>query len=577
MGDLVPSVLLYGQAANLLGELKEAQNSGAIKDTVDLVRELAAVLTSFSDSAGRPMLEYEPVDETEPPLSEKANRFWAWVEKDINLLQQQVDILRAATIFSHNLVVTELKNAQNDNDRVNNKLKTLQLYSNSIDSSIVSFGDTFNSLEFVDVEMTPASQRVALFSQGNVTLGQEGQMVNLSGQASIRVLSTSNGFLGNNREIEDPGQALVDTESGDRLYSFKAESREYADIDAITDDEPDTRIEYERYHLTESQKLSAKNYNFTYMRTDAEDNQELVDWAVAPDDGILRLGLEFDFHNIKTLNSIEFTPYGLDDNANYPVLVRQIQTSPDGTDWTRMFPTNVWVGNNVNLQSARTADNIVTRRALWAFEARSVRYVRVFVEQHNSVQANVGHIYWVRRNNTEARVEGPIPPEDNPTRYFSDLSVGEYLQRREYFEGKRWAIGIRDLLMQQVEYKTSSILITKPMRVGGLIDRVMLESADIQVPDIYSSAEHWVKFYITPDDGENWYQISRIEDNYNGIPEQIAFNDPIHESLQEANVASYTTESPVTSIRLKVELTRPADYNTTTPILKSYVLKVKRR
>lgn len=577
MGEMVPSVLLYGQAASLLDELREAQESGAIRDTVDLIQELATVLTSFQDGAGRPLLNYEAVDETEPPSSEKMNRFWRRAEADINLLQQQVDLLRAATLFSHNLVATEVENARKDNARLNNKLKTLQMYSNSMDSSIITFGDTFESLEFIDIGMTRPSERVALFSPGHITLGQEGDLVNLSEDAVISILPSSNGFLGNNQEVDDPTQAPVDAETGNRMHIFKSEMREYDNLEALTDDEPNTWIEYERYHLTETQKLSAQNLNFVYLRTDDEGNSERVDWATAPEGGVLRLGLEFDFQRIRNLNSINLIPYGLEDNANYPILVKQIQTSPDGTDWTRIFPTNVWIGNDINLRTARTANNIVVGRALWAFEARAVRYVRVFLEQHNSIPSNVGHAFWVNRRNPEIQVEGPIPPVNDINKYRDTRVIGDALQQRQFFSGRRWAIGVRDLLMQQVEYKSKSVLVTKPLRVGGLVDRVMLESAEIDIPFEYLASEHWVKFYITPDDGENWYQISRIDDPFQDVPEQISFNDPLHPSLRERTVTNYVTDNPVTTLRLKIEIDRPSDLKSTTPVVKSYVLKVKRR
>lgn len=582
MAELVPSVLLYGQANSLLEEIKEAQAAGAVKDTADLIAQLSAVLTNFTERAGRPMLEYEPVDATEPPSSDKTNRFWKRVQKDINLLQQQVDLLRAATIFSHNLVATEVMHARNDNARVNSKLKTLQMYSSDMDSSIIAFGDTFDSLQSVDMDITPPSQRAALFNRGHVTLGQEGDLVNLSEKATVKVLGTSNGFLGNNQEIEDPASAPVDSESGERQYVFKAETQETRDIKGITDDEPNTWIEYERYHLQAAQKLQAQNLNFDYITTDDNGEQNRIDWAQAPDGQVLRLGLEFDFGKRRNLNSIDLTPHGLDENANYPILVRQIQTSPDGTDWTRVFPTDVWIGNDVNLRTARTASNVVTGKAVWAFEARAVQYVRVFIEQHHSIQANVGHSYWVLRSQPNIRVEGPLPPAEDPTKFLERNVVGEYLQKREYFVGKRWTIGLRDILMQQVEYKERSILITRPLRVGGLVDRVMLERADVEIPDQYPTDEHWVRFFVTPDDGENWYQISRVEDPFLGIPEQISFNDPLHESLRGGAVANYVTETPVTAVRLKVELTRPTgsddiDFSSTTPVLRSYVLKVRRR
>lgn len=578
MSELVPSVLLYGQAVELLNELQEAQATGAIKDTFDLVRKFADILTKFEDDAGKPFLRYEPVAETEPPSSEKSNRFWRAAEQDISLLQQQVDILRAAAIFSHNLVSTDVMSAQAGNARLGNKLKTLQLYSNASDSSIITFGDSFKSFEFVDLDTVAESERAALFHEGYVTLGQEGEMLNLSDGATIKILDGSNGFLGNNQEIEDPSQAPTDTESGAAQYTFKAEVRNYSDLRSIIDAEPNTWIEYERYSLSSSQKRSAANYNFTYMQTLEDGTVERVDWATAPEAGILRLGIEFDFGIIKNLNSVELTPYGLEGNSNYPVLIKEVQTSPNGTDWTSVYPGNVWVGTDINLRTARAADTVIMNRALWAFESRAARYVRVYVEQHHPVDSNIGHVYWVDRRSTDKRrTEGPNPPVEEPTKYLPQMVVGDYLQRREYFRGKRWAIGLRDVLVQQVEYTDKSILVTKPLRVGGIIDRVMLEQADIQVPEEYNPNESWVKFFITPDEGQNWYPIARIADNYQGIPEQISFNDPLHESLREVTIKNYNLDRPVTSLRLKVELSRPAEYKSTTPVLRSYVLKVKRR
>lgn len=576
--ELVPSVLLYGQAVQLLDELKQAQSSGAIKDTVDLIQRLTEILTKFEDNAGKPLLQYEPVAETEPPDSAKSNRFWLAAERDITLLQQQVDVLRAATIFTHNLVTTEVMNAQNGNARLSNKLKTLQLYSNSFDSTIVTFGDSFKNFEFVDLDLVPQEERAALFSEGYVTLAQEGEMVNLSEAATVRILPTSNGFFGNNQEIEDPITAPVDPDSGLAEYTYKSEMRDYSEITSMLDGEPDTWIEYERYHLTSAQRRQALNYNFTYLEDNDDGTTDRVNWATRPEGGVLRLGMEFDLHGVKVVNSIDLTPFGLEENVNYPILIRQIQTSSNGTDWRGVHPTDVWVGTDVNLRTARVADNVVTNRALWSFEPRATRYVRVYIEQHNSIPVNVGHSYWIDRRSLDARrVEGPIPPVTDPTKYQSDRVVGDLIQRREYFEGQRWAIGLRDLLIQQVQYTSKSTLVTKPLRVGGAIDRVMLERVEIDVPDSYPTDESWVKFFITPNDGENWYPISRIEDVYNEIPEQISFNDPIHESLRERTVVNYNLERPVTSIRMKVEISRPQDAVSTSPVLRSYVLKVKRR
>lgn len=578
MAEMVPSVLLYGQALELIKDI-QGVSKDQTENVEDLLRELAAVLVRYEESAGKPLVEYESVAETEPPSSEKSNRFWRAAEKDINLLQQQVDILRAATLFSHNAIVTEVEKAYNQNARVGSKLKTLQLYSDYTDSSIVSFGDSFKSLDFIDINQVAAFEQPTFLHEGYVTLGRQGQLVNLSQDANVRVLEGSNGFVGNNQEITDPSEAPTDPETGEPLYTFKAEVSNPNDLESVLDGEPNTWVEYEQYKLTSSQQFSALNMNFDYIVTNDEGEAENVSWADGPSNNVLKLGLEFDIGQIRNLNSVELTPYGLEGNKNYPVLVRRVQTSPNRTDWTTVFPTDVNIGSEVNLKTAAAADNVITRRAVWVFEAREARYVRVYMEQPNPVPTNVGHVYWINRRNTnrQERVEGPNPPIEDLGRFLDDEVVGDFVQRREYFEGQRWAIGIRDVQLQQAQYVQKSVLVTNPLRVGGVVDRVILQDADIQIPPSFPEGQNWVRFFISPDEGENWYPISRIEDVAQDIPEQISFNDPLHESLREGSVKNYTTDSPVTSIRLKIEMRRPASDNSMTPVLHGYTLKVKRR
>lgn len=579
MSEMVPSVLLYGQAMAMLEELKEMHSADATQNTFDLISQLSEILTRFEEFAGRPLVDYELVAPTEPPSSEKSNRFWRAAEQDVNLLQQQTDVLRAASIFSHNLIVTEVLSAQNNNSRLRNKLKSLQMYSNNSDSSIITFGDSFKNFEFVDLSLIPEANKPTLFHEGHVTLGQEGEMINLSPDADIKVLSSSNGFLGNNQEIEDPNSATIDPNTDQPNYEFKAETDRRADLNTLKDGEPDTWIEYESYELSAAQKRSALNYNFTYSQQNDDDTTSRVEWATKPSNSVLELGLEFDLKRIKNINSIEFTPYGLENNVNDPILIRQVQTSSNGTDWESLYPSSVWIANDINLNTARFADNIVSRRAIWTFQSRGVRYVRMYVEQPRPIACNVGHIYWIDRHKREdsIRKEGPIPPVSDPTVYNDRAVVGDLVQRREFFPAKRWAIGIRDILLQQVEYTTKSVLVSKPLRVGGLVDRVMLESADFQIPIDYPTTGKWVRFFVSPDEGENWFEISRIEDPNGDVPEQISFNDPIHDSLRESSVINYNIDKPVTSIRFKVEMSRPSDKKSTTPVLRSYVLKVKRR
>lgn len=574
MTDSAPSILLYAQAAVLLKKLQDDYTVGAIRSVEDLSKSLRDVLSRYEESAGTPFLKFEPVAEGEPPRSSKMNDTWNSLQHDVNILQDQVDILRAAAVFTHNFVATEIVKSEQANARVDNKLKTLQLYSNSTDSTIITFGDSFKSADLMDKTFSPENSPT--ITDGVLHLGQIGQLKNLSLDSVVTILPNSNGFVGNSQEITDPSDATRDPVTNELIYHFRAEQNRAQDTKFIIDGLPNQWFEYENYLVSNTDRLTAGNMGFTYQTTTATGATQ-VDWALGPSGRVLKLSLQFDLGVSKKVNYIAYTPYGLENNRNYPVLIKQVRISTNGTDWELIFPQNVWVGTDPNLQAARTADNVTTGAAVWPFSEKSARYVRVDIEQAQPVTTNVGHIYYVDKD-TKNRVAGPVPPIENPARYYdpSSLIYGNAIQKREFFVAKRWAIGIRDLLIQQLQYQVQSIWVTTPLRIGGIVDRVTLE-ADIYVPPEFPSTQSWVNFYVSPNDGTDWYQISRIQDDYLNIPEEIAFNDPLPPQFHEPGVAYYNTGTAVTALRFKIVLSRPEDVSTSTPLVRSYRLKVKKR
>src|SRR3990167_4659784 len=139
MAQSTPSVMFYSQALKLVQDLRQTYINNA-NTSEDVVAKLRDVLTSLEDSLGSPLYKYESFAETEPPLSGKVNRIWDTIQYDINILQNQTDVLRAAAVFSHNILTTNILNASQENARLQNKAKTLQLYSNSRDPNIIVFG-----------------------------------------------------------------------------------------------------------------------------------------------------------------------------------------------------------------------------------------------------------------------------------------------------------------------------------------------------------------------------------------------------------------------------------------------------
>jgi hypothetical protein len=627
MAQAIPSVLFHGQAVKLLDDLRDAYLTGV--GTVDeLITSLRDILTNFETTVGTPLMDFDPVVEGEPPLSAKINRLWDALMHDINILSQQADISRAATLMTHNMVTTEILNAQQANSRLANKLKTLQLYSKSVDSSIVTFGDHFRSMEFIDTDFS--SDELPMFlGESYVVIGQSGDYEELGTNAIISILDSSNGFSGNLHEVSGALRDVTFYQGGPTYKAiaadgehpfgsyeeikqepfqeavFKAETSTRRSTDAVLDSNPDTWFEYERCWIDQRDRLYANNFGFSYRRpvpesTDENPQYDLVDWASGPPGGVLKLDFEIDIRAVQNVNYITYAPYNLENNSNYPVKVVEVRTSTDRTNWDTVRPRDVVIGPTSNLQTAGAADATVTGAGIWAFANRAMRYIRMSIEQEHGVDANLGHLYYLKDRAVsvpaptptasdavktiwvQERVEGPLPLASNPSVYYDPAvrRVGEganqLIQRRETFTGKRWVVGIRDISIQQFNHSLQSVFVTKRLRVGGLVDRITIDS-DVTIPPEFPEGTAWVQFYVSPDDGLNWYPISRVQDNYLGIPEIIAFNDPLPVALREPGIGYYNTASPVTMLRLKVALQRPGNLPSTTPILHGYTMRVKRR
>lgn len=614
MTQMAPSVLLYGQAILLIKELSDLYLAGGVKDDLDMDKKIQEILSRFRTNAGYPITEWNPISETEPPVSVKMNTFWRQVQSDVALLQQQVDIVRASSIFTYNFISNDVEKATQQNAVLRNKIKTLQLYSDSVDSSIVVFSDSLNNSDFVDQTKTTAQSSANIDQSGGATLGQFGPYVNLAPRASVRILSDSNGFPGNNQEVKDPINApILDPITGQKNLRFVAEEKRAASLRSIVDGSPSSWFEYEHWQIDDETRKICANYGLTYsVDNSGSENYypapgegfvfsgaggvSTKDWAGGPQNGTLNLDLELDLKTVQTLNQITYVPFDLADAVNLPVKIRYVEVSADGTVWNTVGEQNVWLSTDANVQAARIAPNIVTGKAVWRFQEAQVRYVRFHIQQPNWVKRPMGHIYWyntrvptqftvpgqafrqTRYAPSGVRVQGPTPYLPNIEDYYSpqNSTSGSLVSVREWFEEKRWSIGIRDISLEQIRYNTSSNLVTKPIRVGGIVDRVLIES-ELYIPPDFDPEVNWVRFFISPDDGVSWNEISRIQDSRSSTPEILAFNDPTPEAFREPGVGYVQTQTDVNSLRLKISISDPQGFASSTPVVKSYKLKIKRR
>lgn len=658
MAQEQPSRILYAQAIQLIQKLQQLYSTTKNQTPQQTSESINSILSRFSSNAGKALTQYEPVVLSEIPLSSKMNRFWSSLQDDINILEDQIDVLNASTIFSHNFIKTEILKAQKENNKLQNKIKTLEMYSSVDNASLVYFGDAFITEDFVDWDLVPAEERASFLSKGYVSLKVKEEKNVADENSGISILGGSNGFMGNNQEIIDAQDVIINPSNGQKMYEFISETNRSANLKMITDSKPTTWFEFEKYFVPVIDRAKVKNHNFDYILNNnsavaylMESSSNVatgtpISWADGLPDGVLRLILEIDLKSNQQVNVLSLLPYGLVDNKNNPIKISLVATSLDRTDWSILNPENVWIANGVNKQISNIDnENILIGSATWVTDGSLIRYIRFEIEQPQSVSCSIGHTYYVSKdgpaveipnyfidypaydasnmdynadipynaaigygglapgssnqdvaydnvaldnanqnrsvrivNDYDYRVLGPIPPATNPQLYMDlkNATVNGLIQKVEVFSGKRWAIGIRDINIKQNIYDTTGIIVSKKFNIPGIIDRVSIE-ADISIPTDYDTSVVWIKFYVSPNDGANWYQISRIQDDFLDIPEILAFNDPTPRELRESGVAYHDVKGTVDSLRVKIEITRPDDKQSSTPVVRSYKLKIIKR
>ena len=622
MTQLNPSTEYESKAIALVMEMRDfllEANSNLNADEVNA--RYRDIQTRFSEVIGKPLTQFEPFVKGEPARSDKVNRFISHLQKDINILEDQIELMRANSIFIHNNMRMQVQQAKNENASVSNKMKSLQLYTSSQNNEITIFGDYFKNDNFIDKEKVDPELRALLETERRFTLPKNTiSATNPLAAAKIKILSTSNGFPGRLVEVEEiTNRTPTNPVTGGKIFRFLAEDDERSDLFSITDNSPGTWFEYEKNLVSEDDRVKAFNYNFKYQNTNDNIFKELkevvypvafgeyIDWANGPDGDVLRLDIEFDLKSVQKINEIVYSPFGLEDNKNNPVMVSHVEVSVDNNTWETLQPTNVVITPDVNLAAARISQEVVAGSATWNLRDDSVRYIRFHIQQKNPIDSQIGHLWYrkprriirvldptsstpsiIERVVGGERVEGRIPTTSNPTRFYDpSFSVVEdsestieqnpsLVKNVEIFNGKRWAIGIRDISARSVKYSESGSIISKPFKIGGVIDRVSLESG-VYIPEEFPASELWVKYYISPNDGVNWYQISRVQDDYIGIPEILSFNDPIPAEFREGNVGHYSVSGVVNSVRVKIEIDRPSNKPHLTPVVSWYKLKIKRR
>jgi len=238
---------------------------------------------------------------------------------------------------------------------------------------------------------------------------------------------------------------------------------------------------------------------------------EKVVKSIAINDAPLILDMSLIYDSPKIINRVYLDPINFG-TIKYPEIV-SIDTSLDGSTWSSikddLSVADFLADDPENIFLLSPAASRYRGTGCWTFTPRKVKFVRIVIKQRypHLISTPIGKQY-------------------------------------------RYAIGLRTINVYGYKFESSSQLISKRIDFGAPIDKVVLTSA--QTP-IAESSLAGIDHFVSPDDGQTWYQISPkdFESSDQSTPRLLNFNN------SESN--SINTSQDVTSLTYKAELYRNSD------------------
>lgn len=151
--------------------------------------------------------------------------------------------------------------------------------------------------------------------------------------------------------------------------------------------------------------------------------------------------------------------------------------------------------------------------------------------------------------------------------------------RETSFDKVRYAIGIKDIGIFFYRFADSSEFVSVPFRSPKEIAKVQLRVIE-QIPAIFKADQRYIEYYISPDNGNNWYQINPLDHptitapDGQIVPRTLTFNAEVggvDDDLQKF----VETDAPVFSVRYRVVLRTDStveDPDRYSPVLKKLSL-----
>lgn len=393
MAQLSTNTVFYDQMIKRIQSFISKYKNNDMASYDEMAKEFESIVSDTNKFSLEPISKYNQVTKGEPPSSKKFNEFIKNVADDLNIIAKQLDYQSAQLVSLYNLFNSEIEKENQFANRIKSKVRILQAYSEAPAEDLYYFGDSFDNMDYVDLEKTPKNT-IALVKDGSASLP-----VSSTSTWDIRSVAIigdySNGFIGNNHQVY-----FTDNVNSNYRYSFE-DNNSVGLIQNITDGNPITYFEYEGIYVdpVEKRKNNAKDFEFLYSQETIVDGSKKIvykDWSSKKTNEPLKLGISIKSEKAKKTNSVLIVPYFGSPNNPYGELKVSSITAvlEPSKKIVELLPQPIYIGSSFVPKSLESSQSFFYNKARVQFNEIFTSEINIYFEQNSSSDIKIQHLYW---------------------------------------------------------------------------------------------------------------------------------------------------------------------------------------
>jgi hypothetical protein len=405
MAQFSPDTSSYDSAVYKISKFFDKYYNNDFKTNEEFINEYHDLLSQVKNASSGVISSYNPIIKGQPPTSQQMIKFAADISADSNVIAKQIDYLSAKTVSSYNLFNSEVEKESSSLERINSKIKVLQLYSRSSSDDIYYYGDSFDNSQNIDTTQTyrlPLAVTVDGFLSIPVATGvrwspETAYVKDADSNGNV----LSNGFVGNSHSVylTNPS-ASVQLPSTRSEYKYYFENNNVFDIrTALRDNSPNTYFEYEKLNVS---NLNGSDFDYEFKYKNAINNQNtLIPWNNA-DNSPLKMAVVLEKNNPYQANSVTITPFfGYDENSVSTIKVTKVEVESlesSQPSVENVLYSPVYIGSSVVPTNVTDIESYFFQKAVIKFAERKVKRITIHFEQATSFPTTIKHVYWTVSN-----------------------------------------------------------------------------------------------------------------------------------------------------------------------------------